>query len=108
MTAPDPHRRFFRHPYFQPVLVEQLRGPGGAFALTRDVSLGGFAFVSPEPLGADQPVLATLSIARDVVVGEGRVAWEGPSPDGRYRVGVEFTRMDPVHRALFRAIVGAG
>jgi len=108
MAAPDPHRRFPRQPYSQPVLVEHIEGPGGAFALTRDVGLGGFAFVSPEPMETDQPVRATLSITRDVVVGEGRVAWAGPTPDGRYRVGVEITRMDPVHRALYRVIVGAG
>lgn len=103
----DPPRRFGRLPYFQPVLIERLDHPGGTFALTRDVGLGGFAFVSLEPMGRDRPIRATLSLAQDVVVGEGRVAWENPASDGRYEVGVEFTRMDPVHTALYKSIFEA-
>jgi len=104
VTNYDPPRRFGRLPFYQPVLVERLDHPGGTFALTRDVGQGGFAFVSLEPIGKDRPVRATLSLARDVVVGEGRVAWESRASDGRYEVGVEFTRMDPVHTALFQTI----
>lgn len=106
MTAPDPRRRFQRMPYAQPVLVQPLEGLGATFALTRDAGLGGFAFFAPEPLGTDRPLRATLSLARDLVVGEGRVAWEERAPDGRYRVGVEFTRMDPVHQSLYRTVLG--
>jgi hypothetical protein len=105
MDTRHPRRRFGRLSYFQPVLVERIQSPGGAFALTRDVGLGGFAFVSPESMGQDQPVRATLSLQKDVVVAEGRVVWEHPAPNGRFQVGVEFTRMDPVHRALYRSVV---
>jgi hypothetical protein len=47
-------------------------------------------------------VRATFQLEREFLVAEGRVAWERPSGDGRFECGLEFTQMDPVHRAMVR------
>lgn len=104
MTQPN-RRRYGRHPHFHPILLERVAATGGTFALTRDVSLGGVSFSAPEALGESEPVKATFQLDREYLVVEGRVAWERASVDGRYECGVEFTRMDPLHRAMVRRVL---
>jgi hypothetical protein len=74
---------------------------GGVFAVASDLCRGGCTLLAPAPLGAGTALNVHLSLDSDVVEAEGRVVRETLRPDGRYDLGVEFTRMDPVHRARF-------
>lgn len=100
-------RRHGRQAHKEAVLLERVASPGGTFAFTRDVSPGGVSLCVSEPLGQSEPVRATFQLDREFLVTEGRVAWERPSGDGRFECGVEFTAMDPVHRAIVRRALGA-
>lgn len=100
--ATTDRRRHGRHSYYHPVLLEHSARPKGTFALTRNVSLGGVAFSALEPLGHSAPVRATFKLDQELLIADGRVAWERQADDGRYECGVTFTRLDQAHGALVR------
>ena len=95
-------RRFGRVSVRRTALLDRIApDPGGAFALTRDVGLGGCAAVSSVPLGHGAILKLYLSLGTEVVEALARVVHERPWRNGKYRLGLEILQMDQVHRARY-------
>jgi|WetSurMetagenome_2_1015567.scaffolds.fasta_scaffold44136_4 hypothetical protein len=95
-------RRFGRLSIRNAALLERISPePGGTFASTRDLGLGGCSAVSPVPLGHGAVLKIYLSLGSEVVEALARVVHERPWRDGRYRLGLEILQMDQVHRARY-------
>ena len=94
-------RRFIRHPTDMPIRVA-LDWAGGEDNEAEDrtiinVSLGGLAFVSQEPLEASRRVRISIPVLEQDSVLVGTVVWCQASDRG-YEVGVEFDKSDDVYR----------
>ncbi len=102
MRTKPGRRRFGRLSLRRTALLERIAPePGGAFALTRDLGVGGCAAVSPVPLGPGALVKVYLSLGSEVVEAVARVVHERAWRNGKYRMGLEIVQMDQVHRARY-------
>jgi len=102
-------RRFGRIPASSAVLIEQLdQDRHCSFALSENLGMGGCALVASDPIPPGSLLKLYLSIRSEVVEAEGRIAHVNRRADGRYDVGIEFVRMDQVHRARYNLSLGAG
>jgi hypothetical protein len=100
---PHPRRRRFgRLSIRRTALLERIAPqPGGSFASTRDLGLGGCSAVSPVSLGSGAVLKLYLSLDSEVVEALARVVHERSWRNGSYRVGLEILQMDQVHRARY-------
>lgn len=102
MRASPRRRRFGRLCTRRTALLERIAPePGGTFASTRDVGLGGCSAVSPVPLGPNAVLKVYLSLGSEVVEALARVVHERSWRNGNYRLGLEILQMDQVHRARY-------
>lgn len=76
------------------------------FARTKTLGLGGCCFLSVEKFGIDSILNLLISVEHSVIQSKARVAYEMPTEDGRFEIGVEFVEMRPEDRQVInRALV---
>jgi hypothetical protein len=93
-NKPTETRRFPRIPAEYPVLVELVGEPkAGGFAITSVVGLGGCGFVAEEAYGVNSRIKLTLSVQGKMVEAESRVVYENMMEEGKWEIGVEFTKI---------------
>jgi hypothetical protein len=84
-------RQFIRHPVDVPIEIRTSRAASGASVLTHDVSLGGLAVNSAEPVEPGALIEVRIPYVEPVFEARARVAWCRPRRDGAgYQVGVTF------------------
>ena len=103
-------RRFPRIPSHHSVLVKRLDPvrPTEELALTEVVGLGGFMFMSDEPLGEGSRLEVLISLEGRVLKTVSRVAYERPGPEGKFEVGVEFLEIPEADRDALSIILERG
>jgi hypothetical protein len=99
-------RQFIRHPLDVPVEIRRDRcGPAMAFQ-TQDISLGGLAVNSDEPVATGALIEVRIAYVDPVFEARARVAWCRARRDGAgYEVGVSFLDPEDVFRARMVAQV---
>lgn len=96
-------RRFERIPANSAVLAERANTePGGLFAVARDLGLGGCALDVASPIETGTRLKLYLSLGSEVVEADGLIVHERPVAEGRFRIGVEFLRMDAKNRKRYK------
>ena len=107
MNSQMRRRRFGRVRRKNPALIEAIGQEGrGAFGVTEDMSRGGCSVVAPTLLSPGAPLRLYLSIRSEVLEAEGRIAHHRIMPDGRYEMGIEILKMDPVQRSRYNLHFG--
>ncbi|MGE5236064.1 MAG: PilZ domain-containing protein [Acidobacteriota bacterium] len=107
-NPPTQRRRFPRISSENAVLVKRLTtGSDEGFAKTRDMGLGGCAFVNPDPVGVGSEVELFIAVKLHVVHVRGRVVYEAPAAEGGgVEVGVEFADLSEPDRDVLGALAG--
>ena len=103
-----PRRRRFGRVFGSNAVLMELFGPEpmGFFGLTENLGPGGCGVVTSDAMGAGCLLRLYISLHSEVLEADGRIAHERPRTDGRFDVGIEFLRMDQVHRARYNLYVG--
>ena len=83
-------RQFIRHPVDVPIEIRTSRAAPGAAAQTHDVSLGGLAVHSIEPVEPGAMIEVCIPYVQPAFEARARVAWCRPNHDGGHEVGVTF------------------
>ncbi len=101
MPDKTPIRRYIRHPTNVPIrvtvdVVDDDRDDSDDETLT-NVSIGGLAFVSRQPLKVDQMVSVSIPILKQDSQLSGKVVWCEQSKKG-YEIGLEFEGSKDVFR----------
>jgi c-di-GMP-binding flagellar brake protein YcgR len=93
-------RQFIRHPVDVPIEIRtDQRGPPSAFH-TQDISLGGLAVYSAEPVEPGALIEVRISYVDPAFIARARVAWCRPRREGTgHEVGVSFLDAEDVFRA---------
>ncbi len=90
-----------------PALLEAIEQEGrGAFGITVDVGRGGCSVIAPTLLQPGASLRLYLSVRSEVLEAEGRIVHHRAMPDGRYEMGIEILKMDPVQRSRFNLHFG--
>lgn len=101
-------RRFPRVASRNSVLVQKLgERDVEEFARTKTLGLGGCSFFSAEKFGIDAILNLLISVEHTVIQSKARVAYEMPTEDGRFEIGVEFVEMRPEDRQVINRILEA-
>ena len=99
-------RQFIRHPLDVPVEIRTDRCGAATAFQTQDISLGGLAVHSDEPVETGSPIEVRIAYVDPVFEARARVAWCRPRRDGRgWEVGVSFLDAEDVFRARMVAQV---
>jgi hypothetical protein len=83
-------RQFIRHPVDVPIEIRTDRGVPGAEVHTHDVSLGGLAVYSSEPVEPGALLEVCIPYVEPAFQARARVAWCRPHLDGGHELGVSF------------------
>jgi hypothetical protein len=98
-------RQYIRHPLDVPVeIVPDLGGDAASFH-THDISLGGLAVHSAEPVEPGARIAVRIVHVDPVFEARARVAWCRPRRGGGHEVGVSFLEAEDVFRARMVAQV---
>ena len=99
-------RQFIRHPLDVPVEIRTDRCGAATALQTQDISLGGLAVHSDEPVETGSLIEVRIAYVDPVFEARARVAWCRPRRDGRgWEVGVSFLDAEDVFRARMVAQV---
>ena len=83
-------RQFIRHPVDVPIELRTARATAGSAAHVHDVSLGGLAVHSVEPVEPGAMIEVRIAYVQPAFEARARVAWCRPNHDGGHEVGVSF------------------
>ncbi|HHC72916.1 MAG TPA: PilZ domain-containing protein [Thiotrichales bacterium] len=96
-ASPHPLRRcFIRHPTAIPIQLSPLASP--ATPRMEDVSLGGLAALSPQPLPRGSEVEVIIPVGEPAFHARARVCWCRRLKDGAWRVGLQFCKGNDLFR----------
>ena len=105
MAVPSATRRFPRIPAEYPLLAEILgKTETGGFGLTNVVGMGGCSFLANRSYGVASGLKLTISLQGKVVEAEARIVYENPAEEGKWEVGVEFTKISPFDKFAIEAL----
>ena len=106
-TVQKRRRRSGRVRRKNPTLLEAIGQEGhGAFGITEDIGRGGCSVIAPTLLQPGAALKLYLSVRSEVLEAEGRIVHHRSMPDGRYEMGIEILKMDPVQRSRFNLHFG--
>lgn len=88
--ADEQRRRYVRHPILVPIVVHLRNHGGDLHSRVADISEGGVAFTSTQPLNVGNALDVELPVEATRFKLTGKVASCNTMPDGYFRVGVAF------------------
>jgi hypothetical protein len=97
-TSSSTHRHYLRHTTDIPVEIAGDTLSTAHREKGRNISFGGLAFISDNPLSIDQTVELSIHVTNPSFKELVRVAWCHPL-DGGYEIGVEFLSHEVAYRA---------